>query len=599
MNTETLNRVLYGSKLTAYMLMRRTAYVLSILAVGLLIYAHGVEENPARLRMLFYAIDGILAIFVIIYFLRILYTFERVKFLKRTWFEGILMAIIFINQIGTYVLDVPVIYNVFEGIGIPLSVELYRIIVSFYILVLLVVELLETRVHLKTLQLKPSVTFLLSFVALILVGAGLFMMPKMTNAPEGMRFIDAVFMAASASCVTGLAVVDPGTYFTFSGQIVLLLLIQMGGLGILTFATFFASLMRQGVGIKQHVAMHEILESESLFSTKGLLQKLIFLTLTIEAIGAVIIFMSWGRDAQFENLGVKIFFSIFHAISAFCNAGFSLYPAGLFTEPVRFAYVLHLTVAMLIIFGGIGFPTILDVLSPKAMRARMESPWKNWKMSSRVTIYTSAALIFLGTVGFFLLEYYNTLAELNFVEALIASFFQSVTTRTAGFNTVDISVLNVPTLMMFIFLMFIGASPGSTGGGIKTTTFTVILITVWATIRNKRNMEIGHRTIPHSVSYKAFSVFTFAAMINIFFIFILSITDAQFDILKLAFEQVSAFATVGLSTGITAGLSDGGKAVIIASMYIGRVGTLTLALALSTRATSTNYRYPATHLAVG
>jgi trk system potassium uptake protein len=197
------------------------------------------------------------------------------------------------------------------------------------------------------------------------------------------------------------------------------------------------------------------------------------------------------------------------------------------------------------------------------------------------------------------LEYFNTLSELNFVEALITSFFQSVTTRTAGFNTVDISALNVPTLLMFIFLMFIGASPGSTGGGIKTTTFAVILISVFATIRGKRNIEIGHRTIPHTVSYKAFSIFTFAAVLNIFFLFVLTITDAQYDVMRLAFEQVSAFATVGLSTGITAGLSDAGKVVIILSMYIGRVGTLTLALALSTRATSTNYRYPATHLAVG
>ncbi|MDX5435870.1 MAG: ATPase, partial [Pontibacter sp.] len=412
-------------------------------------------------------------------------------------------------------------------------------------------------------------------------------------------FVDALFMATSASCVTGLAVVDPGTYFTFAGQIVLLMLIQMGGLGILTFATFFASLMRQGVGVRQHVAMHELLESESLYSTKGLLQKLIFLTFTIEAIGAAVIFASWGPAAEFQNLGTKLFYSVFHSVSAFCNAGFSLYPEGLYTQPVRFAYVLHLVVAMLIIFGGIGFPTILDVLSPKAMRARLNAPWKNWKMLSRVTIYTSAALIFVGTVGFFLLEYYNTLSELNFAEALVTSFFQSVTTRTAGFNSVDISALNVPTLLMFIFLMFIGASPGSTGGGIKTTTFTVILISVLATIQNKRNMEIGHRTIPHYVSYKAFSIFTFAAVLNIFFIFVLSITDAQFDIMRLAFEQVSAFATVGLSTGITAGLSDYGKTVIILSMYIGRVGTLTLALALSTKAPSTNHRYPDTHLAVG
>ncbi|WP_347158578.1 TrkH family potassium uptake protein [Pontibacter chitinilyticus] len=599
MNIESLNRRLYGSKLLVYTLMRRTTYGLTILSVGLLLYAHGVVESPVRLQKLYYAIDGILAVFVFIYLLRILYTFERIRFLRRTWFEGLLMAIIFINEFCTYLLGFPVIYTVFESIGIPLSVEFYRVLISLYMLVLLMIELFETRVHLLTLQLKPSVTFIFSFIFLILGGAALLMLPKMTNAPEGIRFVDAVFMSASAACVTGLAVVDPGTYLTFSGQVVLLLLIQLGGLGILTFATFFASWMKLGLGMKQHVAMHEILESESLFHTKGLLPKLIFLTFFIEGVGAMVVFSTWGPDAQFTNLGSKIFFSVFHSISAFCNAGFSLYPEGLYTDPIRSSYVLHVVIAILIILGGLGFPTILDVLSPSNMRRRLEAPWKEWKMLSKVTIYTSAALIIVGMIGFFLLEYFNTLSHLNFAESLVASFFQSVTTRTAGFNTVDISELNVPTLLLMMVLMFIGGSPGSTAGGIKTTTFTVILLSVWTTIRNKRNLEIGKRTIPHSIAYKAFSVLAFAVMINIVSIFILSITDAQFDILKLAFEQVSAFATVGLSTGITAGLSDAGKAVIIMSMFIGRVGTLTLAVALSTRNSFTNYKYPETHLVVG
>ncbi|MBF9253923.1 ATPase [Pontibacter sp. 172403-2] len=599
MNTESLNRHLYDSKLLAYAIMRRTAYVLAVLAVGLLLYAHGVEKNQYRLQLLYYVIDAILAVFVLIYLVRILYAFERIKFLRRTWFEGMLLSIIFLNEFCTYVLGFPVVYTVFDNIGIPLSVEFYRVLVSLYMLVLLVVELLETRIHLKTIQLKPSIAFILSFVLLIFGGAGLFMLPKMTNAPEGMRFLDALFMATSAGCVTGLAVVDPGTYFTFSGQVVLLLLIQMGGLGILTFATFFASLMRQGVGIKQHVAMHQLLEGETLFSSKGMLRNLIFLTLAIEGIGAFAVFLTWGPETHFVNLGSKIFFSIFHAVSAFCNAGFSLYPQGLYTEPVRYAYVLHLVIAMLIIFGGLGFPTIVDLFSPKAMRERMEMPWKNWKMLTRVAVYTTAALLVFGTVGFFLLEYYNTLSELNLAEALVTSFFQSVTTRTAGFNTVEISELSVPTMLLFIFLMFIGGSPGSTAGGIKTTTFTVILLAVWTTIRNKRHLEIGHRTIPHAVAYKAFSVFAFAAILNITFLFILSISDAQYDIIKLAMEQVSAFATVGLSTGITAGLSDVGKLVIILSMYLGRVGTLTLALALSTKASYVAHKYPETHLVVG
>jgi Trk-type K+ transport system membrane component len=345
--------------------------------------------------------------------------------------------------------------------------------------------------------------------------------------------------------------------------------------------------------------MFQLLEGESISFTKGLLRKLILLTLSIEAVGTVIIFMTWGHDVEFVSTGSKIFYSVFHAVSGFCNAGFSLFPEGLYSNPLQGSYILHLTIAMLILLGGIGFPTMIDLFSPKALRARMAAPWRNWRLLTRVTVYTSAALLAFGMITFFLLEYFNTLANLNFAEALVTAFFQSVTTRSSGFNTVDMSVVSVPTLLIMMILMFIGASPGSMGGGIKTTTFTVIILSVIATIRGKKNIEIGKRTIPPFVSYKAFAVFTFAVVFNVFFLIILSITDAQFDILRLAFEQVSAFATVGLSTGITAGLSDVGKLVIILSMYIGRVGTLTLALAISSRAYSTAYRYPDTHLAIG
>jgi potassium uptake TrkH family protein len=509
------------------------------------------------------------------------------------------MAIILVNHVSTYLLGIPLIYNLFEGIGLPLSVEVYRILVSLYMLLLLVIELLETKVYLKTLQVKPGITFLMSFISLISIGTALFMLPKMTNVPGGMRFIDALFMSTSASCITGLVVVDPGTYFTLTGQVILLALVQLGGLGVMTFATFFAMLMREGIGIRQNVAMFQLLEGESISFTKGLLRKLILLTLSIEAVGTVIIFMTWGHDVEFVSTGSKIFYSVFHAVSGFCNAGFSLFPEGLYSNPLQGSYILHLTIAMLILLGGIGFPTMIDLFSPKALRARMAAPWRNWRLLTRVTVYTSAALLAFGMITFFLLEYFNTLANLNFAEALVTAFFQSVTTRSSGFNTVDMSVVSVPTLLIMMILMFIGASPGSMGGGIKTTTFTVIILSVIATIRGKKNIEIGKRTIPPFVSYKAFAVFTFAVVFNVFFLIILSITDAQFDILRLAFEQVSAFATVGLSTGITAGLSDVGKLVIILSMYIGRVGTLTLALAISSRAYSTAYRYPDTHLAIG
>ncbi|QCR21406.1 TrkH family potassium uptake protein [Pontibacter sp. SGAir0037] len=599
MDRESLNRALYGSKILVYKTLRRTTYVLTLLAVGLLLYAHGVEKKLEALSLIYQLIDGIMVAFVVIYFLRMLYSFERSKFIRSTWFEGLLMGIILLHVCCTYIFRFPILYFLFEGIGIPLSVELYRVLVSLYMLLLALVELLATRIYLRAVQLRTTTTFLLSFLLLILAGTTLLMLPKMSHSPEGIRFIDALFMAISSSCITGLAVVDVGSYFTFSGQVVILILVQLGGLGMLTFATFIASLMRQGIGIKHQIAVHELVEGESVYTSGSLMRKLLLFTLIIEGLGAVFIYLTWGDEVYFPNIGSKLFFSVFHAVTAFCNAGFSLFPEGLYTPPVQNSYALHLIVASLVIVGGLGVPTIVDVFSPANVRDRIRKPWKKWKTLSRITIYSSTVLLVFGTIVFFLLEYYNTLSGHGLVGGLTTAFFQSVTTRSSGFNTVDISALSVPCLMLFIFLMFIGASPGSTGGGIKTTTFVVILFAVASTIRNRPTIQIGRRTIPHVVAYKAFSVFTFAALANFFFIFILTLTDAQFSVLVLAFEQVSAFSTTGLSTGITAGLSDMGKCVIMLSMYMGRVGTLTLALALSARQMHATYKYPITNVVVG
>jgi potassium uptake TrkH family protein len=425
------------------------------------------------------------------------------------------------------------------------------------------------------------------------------MLPAMTNTPTGMPLLDALFTATSAACVTGLIVVDTATYFTHKGQLIILTLIQIGGIGMLSFTTFFATLLRQGVGLKHQSAIQDFLSSESLLSSRGLLQQVVLLTLLIEGIGFTAIFLTWGPDVEFKNLGEKIFFSIFHSISAFCNAGFSLYTNGLYESPVRQSYILHIVIAGIIIFGGLGFSPIMDIFSPRSLRERLSMPWKDWKLNTKLSIYTAFVLIIFGMVVYYLLERNNTLAGLNVLEAMITSFFQSVTTRTAGFNTVDFTKLQNPTLIIMIFLMFIGASPGSTGGGIKTITFLLIAVSVVSTIRGKKLISIDKRTIPMDTLFKAFSVISFSAAYILLGVFILSITEPEQESLDLLFEQVSAFATVGLSTGVTPQLSTIGRIVIIASMFIGRVGTITLALALSRPVISNAYRYPDAHLMVG
>jgi Trk-type K+ transport system membrane component len=383
------------------------------------------------------------------------------------------------------------------------------------------------------------------------------------------------------------------------GQFVIMILFQLGGLGIISFTSFFATFLKSGVGIKQQLMLQDFLVSESLFSAKGLLRKIIVITLIIEIISFILIFFSWGEEVVFNSMGQKIFFSAFHAVSAFCNAGFSLFTNGLFEDGVVNGYVLHIIIALTLILGGLGFSTIQDLFSRNKLRDRFQNPWKDWALSTKIAVYTSLVLLASGTLVFYLLERGNTLGELNFVESLITSFFQSATARTAGFNTVDIGALRTPTLIVMAFLMFVGASSGSVGGGIKTSTFYLLIVSVFASLRGRLKIEIDRKFIPKELLFKALSIFFFAASLNLIGIFILSITDSKFTLMQLIFEQVSAFGTVGLSTGITADLSFAGRVVIILSMFIGRVGTLTFALALSSRKSTQSYKYPKAHLMVG
>jgi trk system potassium uptake protein TrkH len=599
MHTEQLNNLLYGSKELAYRILRIVSYINSFLGLGLLIYGFGFDLSIEEAMTVYTLMNTVFIIFVIDYLLRILYSFNRVNFLKRTWFEATILFFIILNGLANFLHGDVVLRHLFESLGVVKSYEFYDTFRTLYLGLILGLELTKASTQLAAVQIKPATTFIGSFVLLIILGTGLLMLPAMTTSPGNMSFINALFTSASATCVTGLIVVDTATYFTFKGQLVILGLIQIGGIGIVSFATFFATFFNKGVGLKHQSIIQSHLSSETLYEAKDLLRKIILITLGIEIAGFLGIYMTWGDEVVFESLGKKIFISLFHSVSAFCNAGFSLYSDGLYQSSVKGAYLLHIVVAGIIIMGGLGFTVITDLFSPTALRERLEKPWKGWQLGTRMALFSTLALIIIGSVIIYTLEYNNTLKGLKVVEAGITAFFQSVSTRTAGFNTVDFSALTRSTLIFMMLLMFIGTNPGSTGGGIKTTTFVLIAASAIATIRSKKSVDIGHRHIPSEIISKAFSVFAFAVGYNLVAIFILSITEPQVEILKLAFEQVSAFATVGLSTGITATLSIYGKIIIILSMFFGRVGMLTLALALSRRVSSTAYKYPTGYVLVG
>lgn len=599
LTTERLNRVLYGSRERVFYLLRLFTYLNALTAIGILVYGYGFRLAREEVSWIYGWLDVTFAVFVALYLVRVLYSFHRRDYVKQTITEALMMGMLLVNGVFNYIFGYKILFYLSERLEFESYTAFYEIVSAVFTLLLVGVEVAKASTLLPTIKIKPATAFLSSFVLLILLGTGLLMLPAMTSSPTSMPFIDALFTSASASCVTGLIVVDTATYFTFKGQLVIMFLIQVGGIGIVSFATFFATILREGVGLKHQSIIQDFLNSDSLYSARGLLRQVIWLTLLIELISATAIFMTWGDAVHFENLSQKLFYSLFHAVSAFCNAGFSLYTNGLYELPVRGAYVLHLVIAVTIVFGGLGFSPIMDVFSIRSLRERLAMPWKDWKLNSKIAIYMSLILIVFGTIGYYGLERKNTLAELNLVEALITSFFQSVSTRTAGYNTVDFTVIGDSALILMIFLMFVGASPGSTGGGIKTTTFLVIAVAVLSSIKGRKIISIDKRTIPMSLLFKAFSVITFSAAYCLVGVFLLSITEPKHDSIDLLFEQVSAFATVGLSTGVTATLSVYGKVVIILSMFVGRVGTITLALALSRPVTTNAYQYPDAHLMIG
>jgi Trk-type K+ transport system membrane component len=294
-----------------------------------------------------------------------------------------------------------------------------------------------------------------------------------------------------------------------------------------------------------------------------------------------------------------IFQSVFHSVSAFCNAGFSLFTNGMMQDFLYENYILHIVVALIIFMGSLGFPAIRDIFSLRNIQDRLHAPWKQWKLSTRIALYANIALMLFGALVFFAIEYDKTLLEEGFFGKVSFSLFQSMATRSAGFNTIDIAAVSTPVIIFFIFLMFIGASSGSTGGGIKTSTFVLIFLAVITTIRGKKNLELGGRSISFDLLNKAFTVFIFSATYILIGTFFLSIFEPNIAVLDLVFEEVSAFCTVGLSRGITADLSTPSKIILILSMYVGRIGTLTLAFALASRVETTSYRYPKAHILIG
>lgn len=473
---------------------------------------------------------------------------------------------------------------------------------SSYSLISLVffVEISKRTFNYDWLSINPRILFILTFFGIILLGTLLLMLPKSTV--NGISFIDALFTSTSAVCVTGLAVVDTQYAFTQFGQIVIMMLIQVGGLGVMTFTSFLGIFFIKRTSFRNQIVMQDFVGSERYNEVFKTVIKIVVSTLLIEMIGAVLLFISIDNSVEMR-LSERFFFSVFHSISAFCNAGFSTLSAGLAETHLKFNYSVQLIVAMLLILGGLGFNVFNNVykylkhyIGNKVKQLLLKEnfhhlPWVI-NINTIIVVLTTTILIVFGTVVVYVFEYDYILHEHSGVGKVITAFFASVTPRTAGFNAFNFGELQTSTILIVILLMWIGASPGSTGGGIKTSTFFIAVLNVINLSKGKDRIEFMRRKISNISVRRAYALLFLSLIIIGIGILLMTIFDREKPLLAIIFEVVSAYSTVGLSMGITFTLSAASKILIITIMFLGRVGMLSVLIGLFTQVRTLNYQYP-------
>uniref|UniRef100_UPI00404739C9 TrkH family potassium uptake protein n=1 Tax=Roseivirga sp. TaxID=1964215 RepID=UPI00404739C9 len=574
------------------LIISRIPFWLSLLSILDVVYSFGFEQskNSQYLITSIYFAALFAGAFSLI--LRYLRKSERPK-IKALKFDVALFGLI-----------IMVLLEEFEHHEIAFFGEDY--VLYFTLFWIFIRELAALNINFKRDFLNPAQLFVLSFSIIILIGSLLLMLPKATY--EGISFINALFTATSAVCVTGLAVVDTGQYFTVFGQSIILVLIQVGGLGIMTFTSYFSYFFRGDSSYENQLQLKEMTNTERIADVFSTLKKIILLTFLIEGIGFLAIFNSLDK-AIIPSLADRTFFSIFHSVSAFCNAGFSTLSNGLYEVGFQFNYPLHLGIAFLFIIGGLGFPIIFNgfyyvkhlftnrIFTRSRRKKAVHLPWVV-NINTRIVLITTVILITTGTVMFFFFEFNNTLEEHSTWGKMVTAFFGATTPRTAGFNTIDTSALAFPTIMLVFLLMWIGASPGSTGGGIKTSTIAVATLNYLSIARGKDRVEVFNREIGDQSVRRAFAIISLSLVVVGFSTFCISYFDSEKSLLNIAFECFSAYSTSGLSLGITSSLTAPSKLVIIATMFVGRVSMLTILIAVVKKVKYLKYKYPTEEISI-
>jgi trk system potassium uptake protein len=480
------------------------------------------------------------------------------------------------------------------------NLEINSFLANLVILILFLIELSKLALNVNQLQIHPAMVFILSFLIVILIGTGLLLLPNATQ--NGISVVDALFTSTSAVCVTGLIVLDTSSDFTFMGQFIIMILFQVGGLGMMTFTSFFGFFFKGSYSLQNQLFLKDYINEDKISAINSTLVKIILFTLIVEGTAALLIYSVLDKGL-FENIGDRVFFAVFHSISGFCNAGFSTLGDGLYEAGFRTEYHMHLIIAIAIIIGGIGFPVVMGyynylrhlVIGTKKMITG-EEEYKHAprvvNINIRLIVYTTSILLVLGIITYYFFESEHTLKGLTGYGKFVTVIFGAVTPRTAGFNTVDMSALAMPTILIYLILMWIGASPGSTGGGLKTSTIAVAVLNTISIAKAKDRVEVFNRQISNETIRKAFAVILLSFLVIGLGVFLVLLFNPEMALIHVAFEIFSAFSTVGLSLGITGDLSTGSKLVVTIIMFMGRVGTLTILVAFFRKVRTLRYKYP-------
>lgn len=566
--------------------------IISFSSLGLLVYEFGFKQTSTSIIYLNFSYFALLLFYVILDSIKLFKNILKIKFISIVKLILPLIALMLM------------VFSSFnEDLTLIESFEKYQIVYIISLIIIIIPEIINLISKLYNQKFSPAIIFVGSFQLLIIIGGLLLMLPNSTE-NSNINPVDAFFTSTSAVCVTGLSVLDTGKDFTLFGQTIILVLIQLGGLGMLTLTSFFAYFFKGAASYQENLYLKDFLSSEQINGLLSFALKIVLFTLLLESIGAFLIFINLPNEL-YNSFSEKIYFSVFHSVSAFCNAGFSTLSSGFYEEYFRFNYNIHLLLSILFIVGGLGYSVIFNLFT--FFKVKIISLYKKYikqiqnyqksinviTLNTKIVLYTTLILIFIGTVSFFIGEVNNTLVEHESIYGkIVTSFFGGTTPRTAGFNTIDMSVITMPTILILLLLMWIGASPASTGGGIKTSTFALAMLNIYSTITGKNRIEVGTREIPQDSVNRAFSIMAISLLVLGLSTFIISSIEKEIEFLSIAFECFSAYATVGLSLGITTSLSDSSKIVIIFVMFIGRVGAINILIGLLKQVQNLPYKYP-------